>query len=253
VTRTDATATSAIAAALRLTARWLGPKWTTRARCIMRGRPLPRWGNLRRTEPLSTEFGFDRGTPIDRYYVDDFLGRHRAVITGRVLEIQGSGYTRRFGHDLIACDTLDINPRFAATYTCDLAHAEHVVPDNAYDCFLLPNTFQHLRDIDRALANARRIVRPGGAIVVTAAAFMPLIPDGPDYWRITADGWCELTARHWPADEVAIVAYGNCLAAIAAMHGIAVEEVTPAELDVRDPRYPVLVGIMCRKRDHEPA
>jgi SAM-dependent methyltransferase len=241
--------TSTMSATRRLAARWLGPKWTTRARCLMRGRPLPRWGNLRRTVPLSTEFGGDRGTPIDRYYVDDFLRRHRSSIRGRVLEIQGSGYTRRFGHDLIACDTLDISARFAPTYTCDLAHAEHVVSDNAYDCFLLPNTAQHLREIDRALVNARRIVRPGGVILATAAAFIPLIADAPDYWRVTAEGWRELAARCWPDDEAEIVGYGNCLAAIAALHGIAVEELTPAELDVCDPRYPVLIGIMCRKRD----
>jgi SAM-dependent methyltransferase len=238
---------TSLQSARRLSARWLGPKWTTRARCLMRGLPLPRWGNLRRSAPFSTEFGFDRGTPIDRYYVDDFLGRHRALITGRVLEIQGSGYTRRFGHDVTASDTLDIDPRFAATYTCDLARADDVVPDGVYDCFLLPNTLQHLRDLDRALDNMRRIVRPGGVIVATVAAFMPLIPDGPDYWRITADGWRELTDRHWRTDRVDIVAYGNCLAAIAAMQGIAVEEVTPAELDIRDPRYPVLIGIVCHK------
>lgn len=214
----------------------------------MRGLPLPRWGNLRRTTPFSTAFGFDRGTPIDRYYVDDFLGRHRALITGRVLEIQASGYTQRFGQGVTASHTLDIDPKFAATYTCDLSRAQDVVPDNSYDCFLLPNTLQHLQDIDGALDNIHRIVRPGGAIIATAAAFIPLIPDGPDYWRITADGWHEQTSRHWPHDAVEIAAYGNCLAAIAAMHGLSVEDVTPAELDVHDPRYPVLIGIACRKR-----
>jgi SAM-dependent methyltransferase len=244
--RAEETRTS-LETALHLAARVLGPKWATRARCIMRGLPLPRWGNLRRTTPLSNDFGFDRGTPIDRYYVDAFLDRHRALVTGRVLEIQETGYTQRFGHDVTACDTLDVDPQFGTTYTCDLARADDVVPDNAYDCFVLPNTLQHVRDIDRALDNTRRIVRPGGAIIATVAAFIPLIPDGADYWRITPTGWRELIARHWPADSVDIVAYGNCLAATAAMQGIAVEEVTPAELDVRDPRYPVLIGIMCRK------
>lgn len=28
---------------------------------------------LRRTTPLSTEWGFDRGTPIDRYYIEHFF------------------------------------------------------------------------------------------------------------------------------------------------------------------------------------
>ena len=155
--------------------------------------------------------------PSMGHYVDDFLGRHRALITGRVLEIQASGYTQRFGQGVTASHTLDIDPKFAATYTCDLSRAQDVVPDNSYDCFLLPNTLQHLQDIDGALDNILRIVRPGGAIIATAAAFIPLIPDGPDYWRITADGWHEQTSRHWPHDAVEIAAYGNCLAAIAAI------------------------------------
>ena len=32
------------------------------------------------------------------------------------------------------------------------------------------------------------------------------------------------------------------------MYGVAAEELTAAELDVRDPRYPVLVTIECRVR-----
>jgi hypothetical protein len=32
------------------------------------------------------------------------------------------------------------------------------------------------------------------------------------------------------------------------MYGIAVEELTARELDVNDPRYPVLVTIACRTR-----
>ena len=33
-------------------------------------------GSLRRTTPISSSFGFDRGQPIDRYYIEDFLRRH---------------------------------------------------------------------------------------------------------------------------------------------------------------------------------
>jgi hypothetical protein len=74
-------------------------------------------------------------------------------------------------------------------------------------------------------------------------------------WRFH---WCrdweavwshDFVASCWPDDEAEIVGYGNCLDAMAALQGIAVEELTPAELDVCDPRYPVLIGIMCRKRD----
>lgn len=30
-----------------------------------------------RTEPISRKFGFDRGCPIDRYYINSFLKQNR--------------------------------------------------------------------------------------------------------------------------------------------------------------------------------
>src|SRR3954452_17335664 len=58
------------------------------------------WGNLRRETPLS-RFGFDRGLPIDRFYIEQFLHTHRADIRGRVLEIEDDGYTRQFGSSAV--------------------------------------------------------------------------------------------------------------------------------------------------------
>jgi hypothetical protein len=222
----------------------LPPRWVVRLRCVSRGLGFPRWGNLRRVRPFSSNFGFDRGTPIDRYYLHQFLRDHRAFITGRVLEIQNSDYTRQFGHDLEQTHTLDVNPAFAPTYLCDLAHIDGCVPDGYYDCFLLPNTLSVLRDIEPCLRNALRIVRPGGVVLASTAALVPLSGDAPDYWHLSADGWRELTRRAWPDNVSARVeAHGNCLAAVAAMLGLAHEELDPAELDVTDVRFPVLVTL----------
>ncbi len=225
----------------------LGPKWTTWARTVTRGLERPAWGNLRRVTPISATYGFDRGTPIDRYYVDRFFTAHRDLIRGRVLEIQTKDHIRRYGTDVVAADTLDIVPAFHPTYCCDLAQASQV-PSGSYDCFLLPNTLCFLRDLDAALREARRIVRAGGAILATVPGFVPLTPDVPDYWHASADGWRVVAARVWPDCETTIETHGNCLAAAAAMYGIAVEELTAGELDVNDPRYPVLVTIACRIR-----
>ena len=68
--------------------RLVGPRATVQLRCRLRGYGRPRWGNLRRTTPFSSTFGFDRGTPIDRHYLHRFLDAHRHAITGRVLEVQ---------------------------------------------------------------------------------------------------------------------------------------------------------------------
>jgi hypothetical protein len=223
--------------------RLAGPALTTRVRCLVRGFGLPRWGNLRRTTPFSSTFGFERGTPIDRYYLHRFLASHRHRITGRVLEVQTASYTERFGHDVTRADTFDIVPRFAPTYLCDFAHGAHVIPGSAYDCLLLPNTLQHFRELDLALAQALRVVRPGGTILASVGGVLPLTGDVPDYWRMSPDGWREKLGAAWPGASIEIAGHGNCLASVAAQLGLAVEELTAAELDVEDPRYPVLITI----------
>jgi len=192
-------------------------------------------------------YGFDRGTPIDRYYVGKFLSAHSALIRGRILEIQTTDHARRYGSGADVMHTLDINAAFHPTYLCDLAVAD-IVPSGSYDCFLLPNTLCFLRDLEAALRHARRIVRPGGAILATVPGFVPLTPDVADYWHASAEGWREITARVWPDCETRVESHGNCLAAAAAMYGVAVEELTAAELDATDSRYPVLVTIECRTR-----
>src|SRR6185503_10982321 len=52
------------------------------------------FGNLRRLTPISRVFGFDRGTPVDRYYIENFLADNASDIRGRVLEVGDDSYTR---------------------------------------------------------------------------------------------------------------------------------------------------------------
>ena len=230
-----------------LARRWLPGQALTYARAIRGGLPLPRWGNLRRTAPFSDRFGFDRGTPIDRYYLHRFLSQHASLITGDVLEIQVRSYTERFGVDVRTSHTLDIVADFSPTFVCDLAAAEGVVPDAAYDCFLLPNTLQHLRSLEPALVQALRVVRPGGVVMASAAGLERLTEADQDFWRFTPRGWELTVERVWAGCEVQVRGHGNCLAVAAAAYGLAVEELTPAELEVVDDRFPVLTTILCRK------
>lgn len=225
----------------------IGPRWTTRLRVLTRGLGTPRWGNLRRVTPFSAQFGFDRGTPVDRYYLHRFLDAHRARITGDVLEIQVEDSARRFGTRLGDVHTVDVNPAHRSTYTCDLATSDGVIPSDRYDCFLLPNTLCVLRDVESCLRQALRVVKPGGVILASTAGFVPLTPDAPDYWHLSAAGWQEIADRALAGAVVRVESHGNCLAAVAAMLGLAHEELRADELDVSDPRYPVLVTLYCEK------
>src|SRR5690242_10341065 len=55
-----------------------------------------RFGTLRRVTPVSRDYGYDRGLPIDRHYIETFLSSHQMDICERVLEIGDNTYTRRF-------------------------------------------------------------------------------------------------------------------------------------------------------------
>lgn len=51
--------------------------------------------------PVSREFGLERGTAIDRYYIEKFLEKNRNLIYGDCIEIAENTYTMRFGQDKI--------------------------------------------------------------------------------------------------------------------------------------------------------
>ena len=45
------------------------------------------WLAAARTGPVSEQWGRDRGTPVDRWYIERFLDRHASDIRGHVLEV----------------------------------------------------------------------------------------------------------------------------------------------------------------------
>jgi SAM-dependent methyltransferase len=207
----------------------------------------PAWlGTMRRTRPLSERWGADRGTPLDRYYIERFLADHRADIRGRVLEVKDSGYTARFGMAVAARDVLDIdghNPQ--ATVIADLAAAD-AIPSDRYDCFILTQVLQSIFDTRSSIAHAHRILKPAGVLLVTVPAVSPVIETG-DYWRFTAMSCQALFAAAFGADRVEVRSYGNVLSAIAFLAGMAWEELSRRELDVQDDRHPLLVTVRAVK------
>jgi len=77
------------------TRRWIGAQ-QRRLNCWQ---PVGwvQFGSLRRLQPVSRVFGFDRGQCIDRYYIENFLARCAQDIHGSVLEVANNAYTIRYG------------------------------------------------------------------------------------------------------------------------------------------------------------
>lgn len=229
----------------------LPPIWQRRVRRMVRP---AFFGTLRHTVPLSEAWGFDRGTPIDRYYIDHFLDKHRLDIRGRVLEIKDSTYTDRFASGVRERAVLDIDPaNTSATIVADLASADHV-PGEQFDCFILTQTLHIIYDLRSAIEHAHRLLRPGGVLLVTGPTVSRIIPRyglQTDYWRFTPRLCTRLFGEVFGVDQVTVSSYGNALTGAAFLMGVAADELTRRELDRPDDYFPVLMGVRAVKRAGE--
>ena len=206
------------------------------------------YGSLRRLTPISDRWGLDRGTPVDRHYIEQFLGQHAGDIRGRVLEIGGSAYSQRYGSAVERVDVFDVeagNPN--ATIIGDLSRPD-ALPERAFDCAIVTQTLHLIYDFPAALATLRRGLKPGGVLLLTVPGITRRGADH-DYGRTWH--W-SLHLRLQPARcsrRPSVRMPSPCplmetsWLPISFLRGVAAEELEDHELAHRDPRYEVTVAV----------
>jgi glycosyltransferase involved in cell wall biosynthesis/SAM-dependent methyltransferase len=217
-------------------------------------RPPPGWvhlGHLRRLRPIGQDFGFGRGLPVDRYYIEQFLATHADDIRGRVLEIADDTYARRFGGNRVtSTEVLHVTGADGpATIVADLTDASNIA-SASFDCVILTQTLQFIYDVRRALATVQRILRPGGVVLATLPGITQIsrydMERWGQFWSFTTLSAQHLFAEVFPM-SVQVEAYGNVLAAVAFLHGLASHEIGRAALDHGDPDYQLIIGVRAAK------
>lgn len=230
---------------------------TTTRRKIVRYTSWPpvgwvRFGSLRRQKPIGRDWGYSRGKPIDRYYIEKFLSSVTSDIKGHVLEVKDNNYTVQFGNGRItASDILhkeEGNPQ--ATIVADLAIANSL-PEHTFDCIICTQTFQLIYDVKTAIATLHHSLRPGGVLLVTLPTIAQLSRTGTedwgDCWRFTRISARLLFEELFLPADITVQAYGNVLAATAFLHSLASEDLKQRELDYFDPNYELLVAVRAKK------
>jgi len=214
-------------------------------------------GDLRRVTPIDSGWGFARGRPIDRGYIEAFLASSRADIRGQVLEVGGSAYTRRFGSEVDHSEVLhvdDTDPQ--TTIVADLTDAPQV-PDDAFDCVILTQVLQYVYDVPAALRTVQRILAPGGVLLATVPGITRVSPfeneSWGDWWRFTSRSAARLGEEVFGPDNVTVKSFGNVLAATAFLYGLAQDDLEPQEVETYDPLYEVIVALRAVKQPSSPA
>ena len=198
------------------------------------------------TAPLSSEWGFDRGTPIDRYYIERFLASHAADIRGRALEVKNADYAQRFGRGVTSFEVLDIsrdNP--LATLVADLSRPDQL-PEGTFDCFVLTQTMQFIYEVQAVVQSAHRLLAPGGVLLATVPSVSRIAPRyGPttEFWRFTAASCARLFGDVFGEHNVEVRTHGNVLSAAAFLYGATLEEIPREKLDVDDPVFPLIISV----------
>lgn len=199
--------------------------------------------------PLSDDHGIDRGTPIVRAYIDEFLGQHREAIRGSVLEVGDSRYTARFGAARVTTSTIvDIDgANRQATLIADLNEAG-VLPAESFDCIILTEVLHLLKSPGTCLRSCHRALRGEGSLLITVPALKRLNPKDPDsdYLRYTPAGLESLLRSTWDG-PFSVTWYGNLRACVAFLVSHVSEELSREELRFRDQRFPLTVAARAEK------
>lgn len=208
---------------------------------------------LTRLEPVSRTFGFERGKPIDRWYIERFLAAHASDVRGRVLEVAESTYSQWYGGaDVERSDVLHAAPgNPQATIVGDLTSGEGI-PAGVFDCFVMTQTLPFIYEVADAVRGAHRLLRPGGVVLASVPGMSQVSRedqrDWGDWWRFTSQGARRLFVDVFGDDAVEVSAHGNVLAACAFLYGLAAEDLTQAQLAHRDRDYELVTTVRAVKR-----
>jgi SAM-dependent methyltransferase len=194
---------------------------------------------------VSREFGFDRGKPVDRWYIERFLAQHRADVRGAVLEVAESTYTQWYGDgDVTSSDVLHHAGNEESTVVGDLTTGAGL-PERSYDCFICTQTLPFIYDVHAAVQGIERVLKPGGTVLATVPGMSQVSRedkrDWGDWWRFTSQGTERLFREAF--DDVEVETHGNVLAAAAFLYAYSAEELSEQELAHRDPEYELLITV----------
>jgi SAM-dependent methyltransferase len=203
--------------------------------------------------PVSREFGFDRGKPVDRWYIERFLNEHRADVRGAVLEVAEDTYTTWYGDgEVTRSDVLHRTGTAASTVVGDLTTGEGL-PTATYDCFICTQTLPFIYDVHAAVQGMSRVLKPDGVLLATVPGMSQVSRedrrDWGDWWRFTSHGTRRLFEEAF--DSVEVQAHGNVLSAAAFLYAYAAKDLTESELAHHDPDYELLITARATSRRDE--
>jgi len=213
-------------------------------------KPVFIYSIIKPTKPISDWHGFDRGTPVDRFYIENFLEKNKSKITGNCLEFLNNDYTIKFGSNVIKSDVIDIDPKNTkATIISDVKNMINI-EDNHYDCIIMTQVLNFIDEVELAIKETHRILKPGGVVLITTPFINRMDKySGPDldYWRFSKKGLEHLLLKQFQSENTTVESCGNIYGGIMNFIGATIEDSSKNKLEKHDENFPVIVSAVAKK------
>lgn len=203
------------------------------------------------TKPLSQWYGFDRGIPLDRYYIENFINDNKASIQGTCLELLNDNYILKFGENRVSNKIiLDIDKNNKnANLISDLRNLKEL-KDNTVDCIILTQVLQFIDDTNSAISECYRILKPNGILLATLPSISRIDDTSGvngDYWRFTMASAQFLFEKKFRKENLKINSLGNAKIGIYFYAGLSQEDTSIKLLSKNDENFPLIICVRATK------
>jgi hypothetical protein len=172
--------------------------------------------------------GTGRGTPIDRYYIENFLKNHEEDIRGDILEVGESTYSKKFhsgaNDKFYTLDFSKDKSQYNQNFNLELPEQ---APATLYDCFISTHTLNFTFDIASAIKTTAQTLKHNGVLLCTVASYTQLSEYDDsrwgDYWRFSETTINKLFEKNFPG-KFTVTSYGNFSSSLGVLHGLCLED-----------------------------
>jgi len=208
----------------------------------LRHRLVPSPAQKRDGEPVSRVFGLDRGSSIDRYWIESFLARQSAPASGKAVEVGGMRYARRFYPNCTAYSLRLTDDGSPHCVVCDLEKGEPALAET-FDVLIATQVYNFIFETRAALRHSASLLKPKGALLGSVAAITQVSRYDADRWghfySFTRQAWERLLGEVF--EDVHVESFGNVDVACAFLNGLSIEDIPGELLDQHDADYPVVL------------
>tara|TARA_Y100000385_G_scaffold274995_1_gene318802 strand:+ start:293 stop:985 length:693 start_codon:yes stop_codon:yes gene_type:complete len=210
--------------------------------------------DLNNNDFISNDFGFGRGTPIDRYYLEIFLKTNQKYFIGESLEFGSDFYLKKYNNRIKSFDVF--------TSFLDKKNSKNIIkgdlsliedlPKEKYDFIVCTNVLNFIYEIDSAIKGLHKMLKKNGICLISLAGFSTHVSrydmdKWGDYWRLSKKTAIKIFKKNnFEIEECN--SYGNVYLASAQMKGFCVEDIDNEMLKNVDNDYQMLITLRIKKK-----